>query len=150
MDFISEKEFNLFATDEYYKNLLKYGSTANSEELIEILERLDFKEIQYKFKLIDNDIEKTDVFIEVDEEASELWSRFEENRLIENSFDRANDFLSFKSNFYENIVSVNTSKLGTIIPKEQWLGFVSHDDLYRKYDLETGFIYTDDEDAFII
>ncbi len=150
LDFISEKEFNLFATDEYYKNLLKYGSTANSEELIEILERLDFKEIQYKFKLIDNDIEKTDVFIEVDEEASELWSRFEENRLIENSFDRANDFLSFKSNFYENIVSVNTSKLGTIIPKEQWLGFVSHDDLYRKYDLETGFIYTDDEDAFII
>ncbi|SFL74542.1 CRISPR-associated helicase, Cas3 family [Methanobrevibacter olleyae] len=150
LNLISEREFNLFASDEYYKNLLKYRSSANSEELIEILERLDFKEIQYKFKLIDNDIEKTDVFIEIDEDASELWNRFEENRLILNSFERTNDFLSFKADFYENIVSVNTSKLGTIVPQEQWLGFVSNDDLYRKYDLETGFIYSDNEDAFII
>ena len=96
------------------------------------------------------DLEKTEVFIEINEDATEIWERFKQNRLIKNPFDRKNDFLSFKSTFFEYVVSVNTSKLGTIVVENNWLAFVSEDDIKRKYDLETGFIYEDNEDVFII
>lgn len=147
---VSEKEFNMASSIEYYKNLLKYGSSMDSDELFETLIKLDFGEISSKFKLIDMDLEKTEVFIEINEDATEIWERFKQNRLIKNPFDRKNDFLSFKSTFFEYVVSVNTSKLGTIVVENNWLAFVSEDDIKRKYDLETGFIYEDNEDVFII
>ena len=100
---VSEKEFNMASSIEYYKNLLKYGSSMDSDELFETLIKLDFGEISSKFKLIDMDLEKTEVFIEINEDATEIWERFKQNRLIKNPFDRKNDFLSFKKKFLDFI-----------------------------------------------
>ncbi len=147
---VSENEFNMLSSNDYYKNLVKYGSTKKSDDLFEVITRLNFDDIPKNFILIENYGEKTDVFIEIDEKATEIWERFKENRSIYDPFERKNDFLSFKSEFFEYVVSVDTSKLGTVYPEEEWIAFVSKEDLNRKFDLETGFLRVDEENVFII
>ena len=147
---ITEKEFNIFASDEYYKYLANYGSTEDSRDLIKIIERLNLNEIPHNFKLINNDVEKIDVFIEVNEEASKIWDEFERISSNPNIFERKNEFLSIKSHFYEYIVSVNIKKLGTTVLEKEWLGYVDKNDLSRKYDIEIGFKMHDEESAFFI
>lgn len=147
---ITENEFNMFASDEYYKYLSDYGSTKKSRDLIKIIEELNLKEVPYKFKLINNDIEKIDVFIEVNEESSDIWNTFEKIRNNPNIFERKNEFLSIKSKFYEYIVSVDIKKLGTTPIETEWLCHIDESDLSRKYDIEMGFKKLEDESAFII
>ena len=147
---VSENEFNMLSSHDYYKNLVKYGSSKKSDDLFEVLTQLNFDDIPKNFILIENYGEKTDVFIEIDEKATEIWKRFKDNRSINDPFVRKNDFLSFKSEFFEYVVSVDTSKLGTVNPEEEWIAFVSKEDLNRKFDLETGFLQIDNENVFII
>lgn len=147
---VSENEFNMLSSKDYYKNLLKYGSTKKSDDLYEVINRLNFDDIPKKFILIENDMEKTDVFIEIDEKATAIWERFKKNLSIKDPLERKNDFLSFKSEFFEYTVAVNTSKLGTVPLEKEWIAFVSKEDLNRKFDLETGFLNVDEENVFII
>ncbi|MCQ2963953.1 MAG: CRISPR-associated helicase Cas3' [archaeon] len=147
---ITEKEFNIFASDEYYKYLANYGSTEDSRDLIKIIERLNLNEIPHNFKLINNDVEKIDVFIEVNEEASKIWDEFERISSNPNIFERKNEFLSIKSHFYEYIVSVNIKKLGTTVLEKEWLGHIDVNDISRKYDIEIGFKTPDEESVFFI
>lgn len=148
--FVSENEFNMYSSNSYYKNLKKYGSSKKSDDLFKVLTELYFDDIPKKFVLIENDLEKTDVFIELDDKATEIWERFLKNRSIKDPLERNNDFLSFKSEFFEYVVSANTSKLGTVLPGTEWIAFVSKEDLDRKFDKETGFLNIDHENIFII
>ncbi len=69
---------------------------------------------------------------------------------IENRFDRKSLFLDIKAEFYNYIVSVDSKKLGKTLNENEWLEYISHDDLERKYNLETGFIPHSEEEVFII
>lgn len=147
---ITENEFNIFASEEYYKYLVNHGSTKDSKKLIRIIEKLNLNEVPHNFKLIDNDVEKIDVFIEVNNEASKIWDAFKRISSNPNILERKNEFLSIKSKFYEYVISVNIKKIGTTILDKEWLGYVDKNDLSRKYDIEIGFKNSDEESAFFI
>lgn len=146
----SEKEFNFSSVPKYYNYILKRGSQDKSSDLIAYLRKLNFSDIKHEFKLISTGYEKIDVFVEVDENAREIWEEYQEINTIENRFERKDAFSVIKADFYNYVISVDPKKLGTTVMDSEWLGYVSVNDLSRKYDLETGFISHKEEDVFII
>lgn len=147
---ISENEFNMISSMNYFRYLKENGSDNASIKLIKIIRELNFEDIPPNFKLIKNSVEKIDVFVEIDDESSSVWKKFNKIRNIKNKLDKNNEFLLIKSKFYENIVSVPIEKLGSTIIISEWLGYLNNLDISRKYDLELGFIASDDENLFII
>lgn len=145
-----EKEFNLSSVPKYYKYILERGSQDKSEDLVTYLKKLKFSDIKHEFKLINNGYEKIDVFVEVDENAREIWGKYQEVKTIENRFDRKDAFSVIKADFYNYVISVDPKKLGKTVMDNEWLGYIGINDLSRKYDLETGFISHKKEDVFII
>lgn len=72
LESISENDFYEKVID-YYENLLKSISNDTSNRFIEYILRLDYDKIG-EFQLINDDIQKVDVFVEINEEASEVWN----------------------------------------------------------------------------
>lgn len=147
---VEEKDFNLSSVPMYYNFVLERGSQEKSRKLVECIEKLDFSEFKKEFKLIGGGYDKMDVFIEVDETAEKLWAKYKRLSEIENRFQRKEEFLKIKPNFYNYVISVNIKKLGKVVLDSEWLGYLDFESLNRKYDLETGFISNNQEEAFII
>lgn len=146
---ISEKEFNLAAAKNYFK--LIYNSGTQDDYLIKIIENLRFPEIPSNFKLIEEDIQKVDVFVVINSEAKLLFEKY--NDLINNykGFDRKNEFLKIKNKFYKYVISVDETKIGfanNLCNDE--IFYIGENDVFRKYDLDTGFKPENDENPFII
>lgn len=146
---ISEKEFNLAAAKNYFK--LIYNSGTQDDYLIKIIENLRFPEIPSNFKLIEEDIQKVDVFVVINSEAKLLFEKY--NDIINNykGFDRKNEFLKIKNKFYKYVISVDETKMGSAnnLCNDE-IFYIGENDVFRKYDLDTGFKPEDDENPFII
>lgn len=146
---ISEKEFNLAAAKNYFK--LIYNSGTQDDYLIKIIENLRFPEIPSNFKLIEEDIQKVDVFVVINSEAKLLFEKY--NDIINNykGFDRKNEFLKIKNKFYKYVISVDETKIGSAnnLCNDE-IFYIGENDVFRKYDLGTGFKPEDDENPFII
>lgn len=146
---ISEKEFNLAAAKNYFK--LIYNSGTQDDYLIKIIENLRFPEIPSNFKLIEEDIQKVDVFVVINSEAKLLFEKY--NDIINNykGFDRKNEFLKIKNKFYKYVISVDETKIGSAnnLCNDE-IFYIDENDVFRKYDLDTGFKPEDDENPFII
>ncbi|NPA34531.1 MAG: CRISPR-associated helicase Cas3' [Chlorobi bacterium] len=98
------------------------------------------------FQLIEDDLPRLDVFIEWDDEAKEIWQQFDTIMNINNAIERKKAFDSIKPAFYKYIISLpNTDKMTNPPAIVHNIGYVSHDDLERHYDSETGYILTESE-----
>lgn len=148
-DKASEKDFNFKTSNDYFQEIAERGNT-DKEELFECIEKLNFEDISSKFKLIDDDIKKVDVFIKINQKAIEIFDEFERIKSEFSGFERKNEFLKFKSEFYKYVISVDENKIGSTNIFEDEIFVVNHDELDRKYDIETGFISQTEEDVFII
>ncbi|WP_029522383.1 CRISPR-associated helicase/endonuclease Cas3 [Persephonella sp. KM09-Lau-8] len=129
----------------YYEKLRQIKSDKTSQDLLEMLYNLKFDREREKgkinsindFVLIEEDVYKEDVFIELNEEAKEIWQEFSKIWQIPDIFERKKVFDSIKADFYQYIVSVpvkeNTPKI------ENNFYYVPNSLLDEYYDLETGF-----------
>lgn len=146
---ITEKDFNLTASNDYFNEIKK--RRAQDKELCNNMRRLNFSKIHDSFKLIEEDYQKVDVFIQIDEKAKEIFNRFLEIKDNLKGFERKNEFLKIKSDFYNYVISVDEKQIGSTNKcEDEDLFFVSFDDIGRKYDVEEGFIAQEDEGIFII
>jgi CRISPR-associated endonuclease/helicase Cas3 len=143
----SENEFNLLTSNKYNELLIKHGSQDN--KLLKTLNILNFKEISETFKLIDETYEKRDVFVNLNNESNNLWDKFKEMQKMGNNFKRKEEFLKIKSEFYNYVISVNLEKFGSAQVCNDWLGYLTQNDINRKYDIETGFKFEDEEDVLM-
>lgn len=145
---ISEKEFNLAAAKNYFK--LIYNSSTQEDYLIKIIKNLRFPEIPSNFKLIEEDIQKVDVFVVINSEAKLLFEKYKD--IINNykGFNRKNEFLKIKNKFYKYVISVDKTKIGSTNLCNDEIFYIGENDVFRKYDLDTGFKPEDDENPFII
>jgi CRISPR-associated endonuclease/helicase Cas3 len=92
-----------------------------------------------KFKLIEDDYYKVDAFIELNEEAKELWQKYVGLKDIKNLFERRNIFNRFKADFYKYVISIPATAEN--MPPDIWgFKYVNYDSLNEYYDKETGFI----------
>ena len=149
---VSEKEFNSNIIDEYFSQIKDKISEDQSNILINDLNKLNYSNLSKEFKLIEENIDKLDVFVEIDEEAIKIWEEF--TTIINNHnlerLEKKQKLKRIYPKLREYIISIDTKKAGTINIEDFNMGYIEKDDLDRKYDINTGFIPSDEENGFII
>jgi len=135
---VEEKDF-LNLNNFYFKKVSKGKADDKSTEILEEVKKLNFEEIS-KFKLIEDDYLKADIFVEVDEEAQKVYKKYQELSLIKNSFERKNEFLKIRKNFYEYVISVLCQYASGFI-EDKGIGYISKEEIDQGnyYDQEIGF-----------
>lgn len=145
---VSEKEFNLSAAKAYFKSI--YDSGVQDDYLVNLIEKLRFPEISTNFKLIEEDIQKMDVFVVINSNAEAIFEKYNDIYNNYKGFERKNEFLKIKNKFYQYVISVDETKLGSTNFCNDEIFCIDENDLFRKYDLDTGFKPENDENPFII
>lgn len=132
---IFENEF-FDIINKYYENIPPFDDA--SKKLIEEIKNLDYDNIS-KFKLIEEKTFKVDIFVEVDDEAKEVWSEyckiFDENNPIK----RKEKFLQIRSRFYNYVISVSINNNKNLPPEFFGIRYISKSQLNEYYDADTGF-----------
>lgn len=148
LDCVEENDFNFNASNKYFELLDNRKESYN--DLNEDFYYLRFEDINSNFKLIENELPKIDVFVCLNQNAESIFNEYKKIVKSYDGFDKKNAFLKIKNNFYNYVISVDEKKLGSTNIYNKEIGVVYLDELNRKYDLDLGFIYGDDEDAFIL
>jgi CRISPR-associated endonuclease/helicase Cas3 len=136
---VQEKQF-LELNNKYFQSVKDTHSNDKANEILTYINNLEFKSLDSEFHLIKNDYKKTDVFIELNDTAREIWKEFRMIREIQDSLERKNHFLKIKKQFYEYIISVPQQKAQSLMYGDTGIGYVSNEGLETWYDNEMGFI----------
>lgn len=108
-------------------------SDRDSRDQIEYLESLQFSGIRNKFKLIENDYPKTDVFVPIDDLAMSTWKNYVNIRQEKDPIERWKKMLGIRNRFYNYVVSVNKKITG-----EADEPVINAEERSIKYDNEVG------------
>jgi CRISPR-associated endonuclease/helicase Cas3 len=124
--------------DRFYR-LVKTGMSGDrSRDILGYLERLDFERLR-DFALIEDDYPKIDVFVELNEDAARIWSRYLALRDIDDWMTRREGFLSIRREFLGYVISVPSSYQNVVgWTENNQMGYITLDE--GIYDLELGFI----------
>lgn len=130
--------------EEYYKKVSERKAQDISKQIIEAVGRLRYdsgdENISVEhFKLIEERYPELDVFIEIDEEAKNVWQEYLSLRNIKDFFERRKKFNSIKTNFYQHIVSVPID-VKNKPPIIEEIGYVGYNTINDYYALDTGYI----------
>lgn len=136
---IQENQF-LDLNNKYFQNVKNTQSKDNSKKLLGYINNLRFGSLNEDFHLIKNEYVKTDVFVELDDAAREIWQKYKKIREITNPLERKNEFLGIKKQFYEYIISIAKDKAQSLVDEDAAIGYISHEELKSWYDKETGFV----------
>ncbi|MBU1633015.1 CRISPR-associated helicase Cas3' [bacterium] len=135
---ISETEF-LQNMDAYYQKLKEKIAGDESDKNLEYMTNLQFADLYKSFKLIDNkDYERQDVFIEIDNEAQRAWSRYNSLIKINDPFERKNEFLKFRKDFYDYVISVPSKYVNCGEEHPSGIVYAPFNSLDFCYDKDTG------------
>ena len=126
-------------TNEYYTKVKDAMADDESEKMVAYLFNLEFESIQKNFRLIKQDYEKIDVFIELDENAKKIWHEYQEIRKVKDPLERKREFLKIKKDFYDYVISIPQRYAVGLFDEGQAIGYVAIDELKNYYDSETGF-----------
>jgi len=100
-----------------------------------------------ELKLIEKDYPEMAIFVELDEDAKKVWKKYKEiktNKKLK-SYERKNEFLKIKKEFYDYVISVSMfEEYNKEYKCELWdenlnIGYISNKDLDNYYDLQIGF-----------
>jgi CRISPR-associated endonuclease/helicase Cas3 len=136
-DEINETNF-LYLNNTYFAKLDQSMSDDISDNNLEYLYMLSFGELGDKFKLIENDIDRVDVFIEKDTKSKGIWNQFLQINESIKGFERKKEFLKIKKEFYDYVISVRKDKaIG--LKNVSGIYYVSMENLKLYYDSNIGF-----------
>jgi CRISPR-associated endonuclease/helicase Cas3 len=136
---IKESEF-LELNNRYFKAVKRGMGDADSKEILECIAALAFKDLSKKFKLIEDDYPRVDVFVELDERSAEIWSQFRDLQKEKSHLDRTKKYLKIKKDFSEYVISAPDKYAHNLFMEELGMGYISRDELSNYYDDETGFM----------
>lgn len=91
------------------------------------------------FRLIEEDYEKMDVFIEQNEEAVKVFNRFERIVQIKDRWERRRAYDQIKTSFYRYVISIPV-KIDNKPPIRNGIGYVGKSELRHYYDPFLGYI----------
>jgi len=138
---ISEKLFLNLCTN-YYSKLAKFPQN-ESDKLIDSLSKLKYQNDDYAlntFRLIHQNYEKYDVFIEVDNSAKKIWNEFILLRELKDSWERKRRYTAIKNELMNYIISINIKDIRKNPPPYiNGIYYVSNNQLEEFYDKMTGF-----------
>jgi CRISPR-associated endonuclease/helicase Cas3 len=141
-EMIEESQF-LSLIEEYYKMTREILSTDKAKELLNALIEGKYcgsDEGPYicDFKLIEEEMPKVDVFVEIDGEAQEIWQRYCEIKEMEDRWERMREFEKIKAKFYSFLISAPANSQN-IPPQVEGFYYINRNDLSRFYDPLYGF-----------
>ena len=128
---------------EKYFNKIAEFTTSESIELLDSISKLrytdDDRAIEH-FRLIEQNYEKQDVFIELDEDAQDVWETYSSLKNYTNYWERREVYLKIKNIFQNYVISVGVRDLETNPPPiVNGMYYVSHSQLDEYYDFRTGY-----------
>ncbi len=129
-------------TNEYYMMVKDAMSNDESEKMVSYLFDLKFESLQKNFRLIKQDYEKVDVFIELDDDAKRIWQIYQGIQEGNNLFERRKLFLEIKKKFYDYVISVPEKFRNQVgFDEKMGIGRISKIEIDQGngYDPETGF-----------
>ena len=134
--------------EEYFCKLWEKITPDKSEDILEAVKcfKFDSDDISIRnFELIEDDRYKQDVFVEINDEATDVWK--EAKLIISNLREKKIDFFvakeafeKLKSSFYKFVISVNIKNNPPPYDEDLKIYFVNKGMLRDYYDFETGFI----------
>ena len=135
---IKESEF-LDLNNKYFKAVKRGMGEIDSKESLECIAGLAFKDLSEKFKLIEEDYPKVDVFVEIDDQAKEIWRQYRDLQTEKNNLERTKKYLKMKKDFSEYLISAPDKFAHSLIVEGSDIGYISNAELPNYYDAETGF-----------
>jgi CRISPR-associated endonuclease/helicase Cas3 len=141
---LTEREL-LDVIDEYFETLWTKISHDKSDELLEALDRVKHDFLYKKFKLIEDQPYKEDVFVAVDDKAEgvlnavkEIWERRLRKEI--SLWEAKREFERLKAQFYSYVISVALSKdIGIELDDRLKIRVVRRENVGLYYDGEIGF-----------
>lgn len=126
-------------TREYFK-MIHYegdGSADTSYTLLKYIWEMRLETVNREFQLIDKLPNKVDVFVEVDDQAKQIWNKFQELKEITSPFEKKRKFAEIKSQFYQYVISVDSREIE--MDDCGWIGYISMEQLPNMYNIITGY-----------
>ncbi len=142
---ISENQFYNIS-QQYFEILNHITSDDVSEKLLEYVSKLYYEyaftyneeeKDKYYFRLISEDYQKIDVFVEVDEEAQKIYRQYEALKQLP-VFERKEEFNNFKKDFLSYIISIPKKNYYKNILENE-LNIIRLGELSDSYCFETGY-----------
>jgi CRISPR-associated endonuclease/helicase Cas3 len=138
-DSIRESEI-LELNNKYFKAVKRGMGDEKSKENLACLAQLAFQDLSKKFKLIEDDYPKVNVFVEIDEKAAEIWKKYQDLRMEKDLKERIRKKLAIRKEFSEYVISAPEKYAHNLVAEDSEIGYISRDELPNYYDLETGFM----------
>ncbi|MFZ3146772.1 MAG: CRISPR-associated helicase Cas3' [Methanothrix sp.] len=138
-DPIKESDF-LELNNKYFKAVKMGMGDEKSKENLACLAQLSFRDLSKKFKLIEEDYPKVNVFIELDETAVEIWKKYQDMRMEKDLKERIRKKLEIRKEFSEYVISAPEKFAHSLIIEDSEFGYISNAELPNYYDMETGFM----------
>lgn len=135
---IKESEF-LDLNNKYFKAVKKGMGDEKSRENLSHLAQLSFQDLSKKFKLIEEDYPRVDVFIELDEHAADIWRSYLDMRMEKDLKEKIRKKMQIKKEFSEYVISAPQKFAHSLIYEDSEVGYISNAELDNYYDMETGF-----------
>lgn len=140
-EFGSFKENELLtAIDKYYLKIKDSMSNDSSTNIVNAVNSLNYPSIVKLFKLIEEQPTNL-VFLEIDEKASNVLNIFRQIRLIEDRWQRKDEFLKIRKEFMNYCISVryNPNEKNSEFEESEGFKFIPNNIISSYYDYETGF-----------
>ncbi len=126
--------------NKYFKAVKRGMGDEKSKENLACLSQLAFQDLSKKFKLIEEDYPKVNVFVEIDENAAEIWKKYQDLRMEKDIKERIRKKLAIRKDFSEYVISAPEKYAHNLVAEDSDMGYISRDELPNYYDLETGFM----------
>lgn len=139
----SEREFVIKATDKYYRLVKERGSPDKSEAILDHLRKLNFSNIT-EFRLIEEKLPSTTIFVEIDENAENTRKEIQEILEQKEVYGKRKSLLRIRKAINQYTLSIRHSRKSESIIHLPCLGgedfkYIPREDLENWYDLDTGF-----------
>lgn len=145
-EYLEEKQF-YDVIDQYFNNVYDIENKDPSEYIKNGMLNFRFhkeghKESISQFKLIEDNLDIVDVFIEINDKARNILQSYIEEVLNEKDFQKRKiNYLKIRKDFKSYVISVNRKYVKGLEPLTRKLNLykVDHEDLKARYSKETGF-----------
>ncbi|MFW6129838.1 MAG: CRISPR-associated helicase Cas3' [Atribacterota bacterium] len=130
-------------SEKYFYEVKNAVSENKSNKILNAVEKLQYdrkKDSVSEFKLIEQDYEKNNIFVEIDDNANEVLEKYLEIKEIKHYLKRKKEFLKIKNEFYDYVLSIPVNKIKENCPPKlnDYLYFIPKSQLSEYYDKETG------------
>jgi CRISPR-associated endonuclease/helicase Cas3 len=124
----------------YFKAVKRGMGDEKSKENLACLSQLSFQDLSKKFKLIEEDYPKVNVFVELDKNAAEIWKKYQGLQIEKDFKERIRKKLEIRKDFNEYVISAPEKYAHNLVAEDSDMGYISIDELPNYYDKETGFM----------